>query len=177
MKKKALFLDRDGVIIKYVPYLSKPEQVEIPENAGFALKKWQDAGYVLTIFTNQSGVARGYFTINDVQKIHKKILAEYAQFGVNFQEILICPHQPSDNCICRKPSPYLLKKYVQENNINLKKSFFFGDAPSDIECAINAGCQPVLLLTGRGKETVFNLDKYNLRIPVFNNLKNTVSLL
>lgn len=176
-KQKALFLDRDGVIIEYVPYLSKPEQVKIPDGAGIALKKWQDAGYLLTIFTNQSGVGRGYFTMQDVEAVHQRIFAEYAKFGVKFNEILICPHQPQDNCQCRKPSPYLLKEYAQKLDIDLANSFFIGDAPSDLECAINANCQPILLLTGRGKETVKKLSKYNLKILVFNNLKNTISLI
>jgi D-glycero-D-manno-heptose 1,7-bisphosphate phosphatase len=175
--KKALLLDRDGVIIEYIPYLSKPEQVKIPEDAGIALKKWQDAGYILTIFTNQSGVGRGYFTMNDVEAVHQRIFAEYAQFGVHFQKVLICPHQPQDNCDCRKPSPYLLKEYAQQSHINLAESFFIGDAPSDLECAIGSGCQPILLLTGRGKETVQNLSNYKVKITVFNNLKNTISLL
>lgn len=176
-EKKGLFLDRDGVIIKYIPYLSKPEQVEIPDDGGIALKKWQEAGYILTIFTNQSGVGRGYFTMEDVVAIHNKIFEKYADFGVYFEDVLICPHQPLDNCICRKPSPHLLKEYAQKKNINLAESFFIGDAPSDLECAINSGCKPILLLTGRGKETAKNLSKYQAKISMFDNLKDTLCLL
>lgn len=175
--KKALFLDRDGVIIEYIPYLSKPEQVKIPEDAGIALKQWQNKGYKLVICTNQSGIARGYFTINDVQQVHQRIFAQYAQFDVTFDTILMCPHQPEDKCLCRKPSPFLLKEYATKNNINLSHSFFMGDAPCDIECALNAGCKPVLLLTGRGQETVKTLANFAEKIPVFNTLKNTLSML
>lgn len=176
-EKRALFLDRDGVIIKYIPYLSKPEQIKIPDGAGIALKEWQNKGYKLIIFTNQSGIARGYFTINEVEKIHEKMFEEYAKFGVIFDAILICPHQPKDNCICRKPSPYLLIEYAKKHNINIQKSFFIGDAPSDLECAINAGCKPILLLTGRGKETAQNLSTYPLKIPIFDNLKKTITII
>lgn len=176
-EQKALFLDRDGVIIDYIPYLSKPEQIRIPDNAGMALKKWQDAGYILIIFTNQSGIARGYFTMDEVNAIHQHIYDQYAQFGVNFQDLLICPHQPKDNCKCRKPSPNLLLKCVQKYNINIAKSFFIGDAPSDIECAINSGCQPVLLLTGRGQETAKKINRYNVNIHIFKNLEDTLLLL
>ena len=175
--QKALFLDRDGVIIDYIPYLSKPEQVSIPTGAGIGLKKWQDAGYQLIIFTNQSGVARGYFTMGDVQAVHNRIFREYAEFGVQFQDVLICPHQPADNCQCRKPSCYLLLECAQKYHIDISKSFFIGDAPSDIECAIKAGCQPVLLLTGRGKSTLENLSQYPTYIPVFLTLIDTIKLI
>lgn len=173
---KALFLDRDGVVIEYIPYLSKPEQVKIPPGAIEGLKWWYDRGYKLVIVTNQSGVSRGYFTYDDVIDIHQRIKKEYGQFGVIFEDILICPHQPADNCHCRKPSPYLIQNYSQQYDIDLSRSYFIGDAPSDIECAINAGCQPVLLLTGRGEETKKILSKYPQPIPVFRSLFDTIQL-
>jgi D-glycero-D-manno-heptose 1,7-bisphosphate phosphatase len=174
---KALFLDRDGVTIDYIPYLSRPEQVSLPKGAGKALKAWQKGGYKLVIVTNQSGISRGYFSLEDVKAIHQRIIEEYRRFGVEFADILICPHQPSDNCQCRKPSPYLLVNYSEKYNIDLSKSLFIGDAPSDIECGFNAGCQPVLLLTGRGKETKEKLSNYEVSIPIFENLSDTITIL
>ena len=174
---KALFLDRDGVVIEYIPYLSKPEQVKIPDGAIEGLKLWQNEGYRLVIVTNQSGISRGYFTYDDVRAIHEKILEEYGKFGITFEDILICPHQPSDNCYCRKPSPYLLETYSQHHHLDLARSYFIGDAPSDIECAINAQCQPVLVLTGRGEETLQHLSKYSIPIPIFQSLGDTVKLI
>ncbi|MCJ8278800.1 MAG: HAD family hydrolase [Rivularia sp. ALOHA_DT_140] len=174
---KALFLDRDGVLINYIPYLSKPEQVEIPKGAGQALKQWQDAGYLLIIFTNQSGVGRGYFSIDDVEAVHRKVFQEYQKFGVSFQDVLICPHHPSENCKCRKPSPYLLLEACKKYDINVSQSFFIGDAPSDFECAINSGCQPILLLTGRGKSTVKQIEKYPVKIQFFHELHETIQLI
>lgn len=199
---KALFLDRDGVVIDYIPYLSKPEQVQIPQDAPFALKQWQNQGYHLVIVTNQSGISRGYFSFEDVKAIHEELMTQYAHFDVYFRDILICPHQPSDNCLCRKPSPFLIETYVLDHGIDLSQSFFIGDALSDIECAINAGCQPLLLLTGRGKETFdlliqsvedHNQDQLQIvshhsgyrlissrcssSIPVFQSLKDTCALL
>jgi D-glycero-D-manno-heptose 1,7-bisphosphate phosphatase len=175
--KKALFLDRDGVIIDYIPYLSKPEQVKLPLGAGLALQAWQAAGYELVIFTNQSGVNRGYFTLEDVNAIHEQIKQEYSQYGVKFTKILICPHQPADNCNCRKPSPKLILEYAQQQEIDLSQSWFIGDAPSDLECAIKAGCQPVLVLTGRGQETLQHLAKYSQDIPVYSTLQATRELI
>ncbi len=197
---KALFLDRDGVVIDYIPYLSKPEQVKTPQDAPIALKQWQDRGYRLVIVTNQSGISRGYFSFEDLMKIHQELITQYAHFEVYFNDILICPHQPADNCLCRKPSPFLIKTYAHNHGIDLSQSFFIGDAPSDIECAINAQCQPVLLLTGRGRETLTLLEekiqnndedpplvdqnlhkiikyKGNFFIPVFEHLKDTLALL
>ena len=170
---KALFLDRDGVVIQYVPYLSKPDQVKLPSGAGLALQQWQLANYDLIIFTNQSGVGRGYFSLTDVEAVHEKIKQEYSDYGVKFSEILICPHQPSDNCSCRKPSPKLLIECAERKNIDLSSSWFIGDAPSDIECAINAGCQPLLVLTGRGRETLNHLSQYSQNIIVSPTLQET----
>jgi D-glycero-D-manno-heptose 1,7-bisphosphate phosphatase len=174
---KALFLDRDGVIIDYIPYLSKPEQVRIPKGAGQALKQWQDAGYLLILLTNQSGVGRGYFTLDDLEAVHTRISQEYQKFEVNFCDILICPHHPSQACPCRKPSPYLLLEAAKKYRLAISQSFFIGDAPSDLECAIKAGCQPVLLLTGRGRTTVQHLEKYPVKIPIYNDLSETVELI
>ena len=174
---KALFLDRDGVIINYIPYLSKPEQVEIPEGAGQALREWQDAGYLLIIVTNQSGVGRGYFSLDDVAAVHVQVFIEYQQFGVSFHDVLICPHHPDEGCKCRKPSPYLLLEAAKKYNVNLSQSYFIGDAPSDLDCAIQAGCHPVLLLTGRGTSTIEQIEQYLTEIVVFNQLYETTRLI
>ena len=174
---KALFLDRDGVIINYIPYLSKPEQVEIPEGGGQALRQWQDAGYLLIIVTNQSGVGRGYFSIEDVAAVHAQVLREYQQFGVNFQDVLICPHHPDEGCKCRKPSPYLLLEAAKKYNLDLCQSYFIGDAPSDLDCAIKSGCRPVLLLSGRGTSTVEEIQKYQIEITIFYEIHETIQLI
>jgi len=174
---KALFLDRDGVIINYVPYLSKPEQVQIPEGAGQALRQWQDAGYLIIIVTNQSGVGRGYFTLDDITAVHAKVFSEYQKFGVSFYEVLICPHHPDDGCKCRKPSPYFLLEASKKYSIDLHQSYFIGDAPSDLDCAIQAGCHPVLLLTGRGKSTVDKIEQYPVKVTVFYKLHEIVELI
>lgn len=156
-KQKALFLDRDGVIIDYVPYLNQIKQVSIPKGAGLALKQWQDAGYLLIIVTNQSGVSRGYFSIDAVGAIHRHIDQAYQKFGVQFHDKLICAHHPDDGCACRKPSPLLITQAAAQYSIDVAHSFFVGDAPSDMDCAIRAGCKPVLVLTGRGHETAARL--------------------
>ncbi|XTZ12007.1 MAG: D-glycero-alpha-D-manno-heptose-1,7-bisphosphate 7-phosphatase [cyanobacterium endosymbiont of Rhopalodia inflata] len=174
---KALFLDRDGVIVDYVPYLSKPEQVKLPYGAGEALKQWQDAGYLLIIITNQAGVGRGYYSLQDVEKVHRYIQQQYSYFGVFFADIFICPHRPDDKCFCRKPSPEMLINASKKHHIVLSQSFFIGDAPSDLEAAIKANCKPILVLTGRGLETVAKLAQYPIEIRVFKELFETVKLI
>ncbi|ACK66334.1 histidinol-phosphate phosphatase family protein [Rippkaea orientalis PCC 8801] len=174
---KALFLDRDGVVIDYIPYLSQPEQVRLPHGAGEALKTWQDAGYLLILITNQAGVGRGYYTLEDVEAVHTYIRQEYGKLGVSFEDIFVCPHHPEDNCLCRKPSPEMLIQASKKHQISLSQSFFVGDAPSDLQAAIEADCQPVLVLTGRGEETIKNIAQYSTEIKVFAKLSDTVQLI
>lgn len=177
MSRRALFLDRDGVLIDYVPYLSHPNQVEIPQGAGESLRQWQDQGYLLIVITNQSGISRGYFSMDIVQEIHRKIEREYAKFGVIFTDFFICPHHPSEACLCRKPSPYMILQASQKYNIDRRVSFFIGDANSDLECAHRAGCTPILLLTGRGKETFKELPNHQKSISIYSNLGESIQII
>lgn len=174
--RKALFLDRDGVAIDYIPYLNKPEQVAIPNGAGEALQQWQQAGYLLIIATNQSGVGRGYFSLVDVEAVHERMRAEYASFGVSFTDILVCPHHPDIGCDCRKPSPQMLYLAAQKHGIDLAQSYFLGDTLGDLYCALRAGCQPLLVLTGLGRETYARLSELPESIPYFERVADTVSI-
>ena len=177
MSNPALFLDRDGVLIDYIPYLSHPDQVKLPHGGGESLRKWQDQGFLLVIISNQSGISRGYFSVEDVQLVHDKIQLEYAKFGVNFTEFFVCPHQPSERCVCRKPSPFMLLKAAKKYDIDLQKSFFIGDAHSDLECATQAGCHPILLLTGRGEETLQKISNSQRSISIYSTLSESLQLL
>ena len=175
--RKALFLDRDGVVINYIPYLSQPEQVQIPDGAGQTLKRWQDEDYLLVLITNQSGVGRGHFTLEAVESVHQRVREVYQPFGVTFDDIFLCPHHPDDQCLCRKPSGEMLLTAAEKHGISLADSFFVGDAPSDLSAAIAAGCQPVLVLTGRGQETFAKINEYPVKIPVFDQLADTITLI
>ncbi|MFN5516261.1 MAG: D-glycero-alpha-D-manno-heptose-1,7-bisphosphate 7-phosphatase [Cyanobacteriota bacterium] len=174
---RALFLDRDGVLIDYVPYLSRPEQVTLPDGAAQALRRWQEAGFALIIITNQAGIGRGYFALQDMEAVHERIQTLYGAEGVSFTDIFYCPHAPQDGCQCRKPSPWMLRQAAARHGLSLADSYFLGDAPSDLEAALNAGCRPLLALTGRGRETQRQLSRFPAPIPVFEQVKDTASLL
>ncbi len=151
---KAVFLDRDGTLIEERNYLCRPEDVVTFPGAGKALRTLQDAGFQLFIVSNQSGVGRGYFTMTDVDKVHRHLLAEFGREGVLFQKIYTAPEAPDQPSRGRKPSPQFLFDARDEFGIQLAESFMIGDKWIDLECGWNAGVKRALLVrTGYGKET------------------------
>jgi D-glycero-D-manno-heptose 1,7-bisphosphate phosphatase len=154
MSKRALFLDRDGTLIEERDYLHKPEQVALIAGAAEALRRLQDAGYLIVMITNQSGVGRGYFTLEDVERVHAHLAAELGKSGVRFEEIYIAPETPDQPSRGRKPSPQFLFDARDELGIDLAKSFIVGDKLIDLECGWNAGAGKSLLVrTGYGRKT------------------------
>ena len=150
---KAVFLDRDGTIIKEMEYLSRPEQVAIFPGAAGALKKLQNAGFLLIIVSNQSGVGRGYFTLADVEKVHRHLTTELAKDGVTFHKIYIAPEAPDQPSRGRKPSPQFLFDARDEFGVDLAQSYMIGDKLIDLESGWNAGIKKsILVRTGYGKE-------------------------
>ncbi|MGB9601223.1 MAG: D-glycero-alpha-D-manno-heptose-1,7-bisphosphate 7-phosphatase, partial [Limisphaerales bacterium] len=137
--KKAVFLDRDGVIIEEKNYLHKIEDVVFIKNAAAALKQLQNAGFLLIIVTNQSGVGRGYFTMEDVNKVNEFIKSQLKKEGVHINEIYVAPEAPEQPSVGRKPSPAFLFEARDKFQIDLSKSFVVGDKLADIECGWNAG--------------------------------------
>lgn len=151
---RAVFLDRDGTLILERNYLHKPEQVEIFRGAATALKRLQDAGFLLFIVTNQSGVGRGYFTMADVEKVHAHLQGLLARDGVRIEKIYVAPEAPEQPSRGRKPSPQFLFDARDEFNLNLAESFMVGDKLIDLECGWNAGVKKsILVRTGYGAET------------------------
>jgi len=121
--------------------------------AGKGLKTLQDAGFKLALVTNQSGVGRGYFTMEDVEKVHQRLVEEFAQEGVHFEKIYIAPEAPGQPSRGRKPSPQFLFDARDELEIALEESFVVGDKLIDLECGWNAGVKKCLLVrTGYGAE-------------------------
>jgi D-glycero-D-manno-heptose 1,7-bisphosphate phosphatase len=148
---RAVFLDRDGTIIEDKDYLHLPEEVVIYPGVGVALRRLQDAGFKLILVTNQSGVGRGYFPIEDVHRVHEHLCGELVKDGVRFEKIYIAPEAPDAPSRGRKPSPQFLFDAHDEFNLDLAQSYMIGDKLIDLECGWNAGVkQSLLVRTGYG---------------------------
>lgn len=148
----AVFLDRDGVLCENRDdhVKSWDEFVPIP-GAARAVGDLTRAGVRVFVVTNQSVIGRGIVAASDVEKIHDLMRELLEAEGARIEEILVCPHAPSDGCECRKPAPGLLTGAAQRHGIDLAGSWMIGDAASDCQAAAAAGCRSVLVLTGRGR--------------------------
>jgi D-glycero-D-manno-heptose 1,7-bisphosphate phosphatase len=150
---RAVFLDRDGTMIEEKFYLHRPEDVVFFPGVGEALKRLQDADYKLIVITNQSGVGRGYFKLEDVEKVHNHIIRELAKHQVRLHKFYIAPEAPDQPSRGRKPSPQFLFDARDEFSVDLAESFVIGDKLLDLECGWNAGVKKALLVrTGYGRE-------------------------
>ena len=145
---KAVFFDRDGVIVEDVGYHYKIEDFKFIPNTIEGLKLLKN--YKLIIVTNQSGIGRGYYKTEDFLKFNNHLLNELKKCNIKIEKTYYCPHKPQDNCKCRKPKIKLIKDAEKEFNVDLSKSFMIGDKKKDIEMARNAGCKSILVLTGYG---------------------------
>ena len=160
-KKIAIFLDRDGVINKEIGYLSNPDDLEIIKSSIEALKILKQNGYLLIVITNQAGIARGYYSVETLNKIHNKMKQLLKKYNIILDEIFYCPHHPdfTGPCECRKPRPGMILKAKDKYNIDLHNSYMIGDTLNDIEAGINAECKTVLVLTGYGRKEREKIDK------------------
>ncbi len=150
---RAVFLDRDGTLIEEAHYLCRPEQVHFFPNAVRALRRLADNGFLLFIVSNQSGVGRGYFTLQDVEAVNARVATELAAEKVRCERVYIAPEAPDQPSRGRKPSPQFLFDARDEFGIALADSFMIGDKLIDLECGWNAGVRRSLLVrTGYGAE-------------------------
>ena len=153
--KKMVILDRDGVINEDSDDYIKSAEEWIPIKGSLeAISRIKKAGYLVTVASNQSGIGRGLFSLETLNKIHEKFAALLAQRGSEIDGIFYCPHTPVDNCICRKPKPGLLFQIAQKFDIDLKQTVFVGDSFSDIQAARMAGAIPAMVQTGKGMRTI-----------------------
>jgi D-glycero-D-manno-heptose 1,7-bisphosphate phosphatase len=167
-KKRAVFLDRDGTINVEKEYLFRVADFQFIEGAPAAIRRLRDAGFLVIVVTNQSGVARGYFSLEDVEKLHRHLQRELARFGTGIDGFYLCPHHPGfgEECDCRKGSPGMLLQAAEEFGIDLGNSFMIGDKAADIEAGQRAGCNSLLVLTGHGANEAATLPG----IPRFSDL-------
>lgn len=156
-KHRAVFLDRDGTINAEKDYLHRIEDFTFIPGAPQAIRALREAGFLVIVVTNQSGVARGYYNEADVERLHRFIQDELAAFGTTIDAFYFCPHHPEHGeehyritCACRKGAPGMLLQAAREHGIDLARSYMVGDKPEDIEAGRQAGCRCIMVLTGHG---------------------------
>lgn len=155
-KQKAIFLDRDGTINKYVGYLRTPEQFELLDGVGEVIRKINLSGYLAIVVTNQPVIARGDVTVDGLQQIHNKMETMLGKEGAYLDGVYYCPHHPDKGfageveelkivCECRKPKAGLLLQAAKDFNIDLSQSWMIGDSENDVLAGRNAGCKTALI--------------------------------
>ena len=157
MKNKAVFVDRDGTINVDGPYLADPDKFEMYPGVGEGIKKLKENGFKIIVITNQSGIARGYFTEDDLAKVHDKMKKEFQKFNVELDGIYYCPHHPDGNCNCRKPKTELFEKAIKEHDIDVKKSYTVGDKIQDVEAGKKIGVKTILIPVSNTSEEIVGL--------------------
>jgi D-glycero-D-manno-heptose 1,7-bisphosphate phosphatase len=163
----AIFIDRDGTINEDKGYISDPEDLIIYPWVGEAVRLINEARLKAIVVTNQSGVARGICSEDDLRLIHARMIGELEKQDARIDGVYYCPHHPDyggqryrRECECRKPGPGMLNAAAREHEIDLAQSFVIGDKASDINLASGAGAQGVLVLTGYGRETLAHPDRW-----------------
>jgi D-glycero-D-manno-heptose 1,7-bisphosphate phosphatase len=164
-KRPAFFLDRDGVIIEEVCYLSEPSQVRLLAGSAAAIARLNRLEIPVVVVTNQAGVAHGYFPESRVAEVHRRLDELLAAEGAFVDRYYYCPHHPSAShdryraaCQCRKPRPGMLLAAAKQLGLDLKRSYLVGDKPSDIEAGVRAGCSAILVRTGYGSSVLESFD-------------------
>jgi D-glycero-D-manno-heptose 1,7-bisphosphate phosphatase len=150
---RAVFLDRDGTLNTEKEYLSDPSLLELYPGVGPALRRLQDAGFLLIIVTNQSGIGRGYYTEANMHAVNQRLEAMLARDGVRFRKVYFAPEAPEQPSRGRKPSPQFLFDARDEFGLDLGHSYMIGDKLIDLECGWNAGVErSILVRTGYGRK-------------------------
>ena len=145
---KLIVLDRDGVINQDSPeYIKSPDEWHEILGACNAIAKLNQCGYKVVVATNQSGLARGYFTTETLKAIHKKMLDQVKKVGGRIEDVFVCPHGPNDNCECRKPKSGLLLQAAKKFNLDPRDMLVIGDSTRDILAAKNCGAEAIFIKT------------------------------
>lgn len=173
-KQKAIFLDRDGTINKYVGFLRNIDDFELIEGAAEAIKRINQSGYLAIVVTNQPVIARGEVSWDELNEIHRKMETLLGKEGAYLDGIYICPHHPDKGfegerpeykivCDCRKPKPGLLLRAAKDFNIDLSQSYMIGDDDRDVKAGENAGCKASVKIETNAKDSLITtLKELNL---------------
>lgn len=150
--RPAVFLDRDGVInVDPVEFVTRPEELQLLPASAQAIARFNAAGVPVIVCSNQSGVAKGLYTLQTLEQISERLQQMLREYGAHIDAFYYCPHDDADGCECRKPKPGLLLRAAQEHAIALERSVFVGDSWRDIVAGRAAGVKTVLVLSGHVK--------------------------
>jgi histidinol-phosphate phosphatase family protein len=178
--ERAVFIDKDGTMIHDVPYNTDPDLILWHDGVKEALKLLQEDGFRIIVVSNQSGVAHGYFTMDALQAVEKKLACDLEREGIKLDGFYFCPHHPkgsvpefSVDCSCRKPKPGMIFRAADDFNVELTRSWMIGDILNDVEAGNRAGCNTILI--GNGGETEWKLSSFRYPTLVAPNMKEAVS--
>jgi D-glycero-D-manno-heptose 1,7-bisphosphate phosphatase len=161
---KLIILDRDGVINHDRDDFVKSADEFVPIDGSIdAIARLHKAGFTVVVATNQSGLARGKFDLDDLEAMHEKLTQLVEEQGGELSAIFYCPHSPEDNCKCRKPLPGMIDAIEAEFNISAEGFYFVGDSLRDMQAAVTKGCKPILVKTGNGEKTLAQPADANLQ--------------
>lgn len=159
--QRAVFLDRDGTICVLVEYLDDPKELVLIPGAAEAIRSFNEQGLLAIMVTNQSALARGYFTEEVLDAVHEQLSRLLEKEHAHLDAIYYCPHHPDDKCSCRKPEPGLIFKATTELGIDANRSFMVGDRIADVKSGQSAGCKGILVLTGYGSGELALREKWD----------------
>lgn len=154
LSRRAVFLDRDGTLIQDRDYLADPDGVVLLPGVVEALHLLSDGGLAMVVVTNQSGIARGLYSLDDYHAVARRLDQELAREGLTLDATYFCPHHPrfTGPCECRKPAPGMYLRAARELGLDLRDSFFVGDRKKDVDPAATFGGKGILVRTGYGAE-------------------------
>lgn len=159
-KNKAIFLDRDGTINKDYGYVYKEKDLLLLPKVKDGLKLLQDSGYVLIIVTNQSGIGRGYYSIEDYHNFNKCLINRLKKYQITITDIFMCPHKDEDNCDCRKPKTKLFWDAIKKYNIDLENSYAIGDKERDLSICEETNIKGILLSKANNSKYISKTNMY-----------------
>ncbi len=156
---KAFFLDRDGTIIRDTGYVGSPDKLELMPGAAEGIRKMNEAGYLVIVISNQSGVARGYFTLDDMERVNRRLNEMLAEHGAHIDAFYICPHLKNGvisayamDCDCRKPNTGLFRRAIADFNLDITRCFACGDRERDVKPLKELGASEKQVVKVYGKD-------------------------
>ncbi len=161
-KKKAILLDRDGTLIEDKNYAYKIEDFKLLPGVIEGLQLLQNE-LLFFIVTNQSGIGRGYYTVEDFHKFNNHLVETLKEQNIEIIKTYFCPHLKEDKCDCRKPKTKFIGEIIKEFDVDIKRSWMIGDHPSDIQFGINGGCNTIFLTTGHGDKHIDDLKSLGIK--------------